>query len=345
MNGEIFWQAVKANDRRFDGIFWTCVKTTKIFCRPSCPARLPKRENIYFVDSFERAEADGYRACRRCAPKNIDAVDPQVRTVLKACELLAGEENITLESLGAELGLSPSHLQRTFKRIVGISPKKYAEAKRLGKFKTEIRKGSGVTEAIYESGFGSSSRLYENVSDKLGMTPNVYKQGGAGMLIRWTIADCDLGKLLVARTFKGVCAVRFGDTSDELLADLKNEYRNAEITADEGGLQEYVGAILEHLAGKRTDLELPFDVRATAFQMKVWEILRKIPYGETVSYKEVAERLGNQKAVRAVASACARNQVALVIPCHRVVGSDGSLSGYRWGIERKKKLLEKEKGN
>lgn len=343
MNKEIYWQAVKENDRRFDGIFWTCVKTTKIFCRPSCTARLPKRENIYFVESFEQAEAKGFRACLRCQPKETHAVDSQVKTVLKMCDLLEREENLTLEDLGSKLDLSPFHLQRTFKKIIGITPKKYAESLRLEKFKTEVKKGNEVVDAMYESGFGSSSRLYENVSDKLGMTPAVYQKGGKDLEINWTVTDCSLGKLLVARTEKGICGVKFGDDAEQLFEDLEREYPNAEITRDEKNLKEYVEAILEHLEGNKPNLDLPVDVQATAFQMKVWEILRKIPYGETLSYKEVAEKIGNTKAVRAVAGACGKNRVALVIPCHRVIGSGGKMSGYRWGVERKEKLLEMER--
>lgn len=343
MNNEIFWQAVKENDKRFDGLFWTCVKTTKIFCKPSCTARLPKRENIIFVDSVENAETKGFRACLRCKPKLENLVDPQVQTILNACELLENEENLSLENLSNKLDISSYHLQRTFKKIVGVSPKKYAEMKRLEKFKDEIKNGNDVTDALYESGFGSSSRLYENASSKLGMTPKTYQKGGKGMKINWTITDCELGRLLVARTSKGICGVKFGDADSELVDDLKAEYSKAEIHEDNEDLKEYVEAILEHLKGNEPNLDLPLDVQATAFQMQVWETLRKIPYGETMSYSEVAEKIGNKKAVRAVASACAKNRVALVIPCHRVIGTTGKMSGYRWGIERKIALLDKEK--
>ena len=345
MNNEIFWQAVKENDKRFDGLFWTCVKTTKIFCKPSCTARLPKRQNVYFVDAFEKAETDGFRACLRCRPKIEKVVDSKVNTVLKACKLLESEENVSLKNLSSKLDVSQYHLQRTFKEIIGVSPKKYAESKRIEKFKDEIKDGRDVTDAMYEAGFGSSSRLYENAGKKLGMTPKTYQKKGKGMKINWTITDCDLGRLLVARTEKGICGVKFGDVDSELVEDLTNEYSMAEISEDGKSLKNYVDVILEHLEGKSPNLDLPIDVQATAFQMQVWEALRKIPYGETLSYSEVAEKIGNKKAVRAVASACARNRVALVIPCHRVIGTNGKMSGYRWGIERKKQLLEKEKQN
>lgn len=342
MNNEIFWQAIQQKDARFEGLFFTCVKTTKIFCKPTCTARLPKRENVEFSRTWQEAENKGFRACLRCQPKSKIFVNPQVEIVLQACELLENEENMSLENLANELKISAYHLQRTFKEIIGVSPKKYAENIRLEKFKSEIKQGSDVITAMYESGYGSSSRLYENITDKLGMTPKTYKRGGKGMKIEYAITNCELGKMLVARTEKGVCAVTFGDDENYLFEKLAAEYPNAEIGKNETNLKEYVHAILQNLSGKNKRIVLPIDVQATAFQMQVWEALRKIPYGETLSYKQVAENLGNPKAVRAVARACATNRVAVVIPCHRVVGSNGSLSGYRWGIERKKKLLETE---
>lgn len=342
MNNEIFWQAVQRKETKFEGLFFTCVKTTKIFCKPTCTARLPKRENVEFVRTWQEAENNGFRACLRCQPKLEITVNPQVGAVLQACELLETEESISLENLSEELKISPYHLQRTFKEIIGVSPKKYAENLRLQKFKSEIKQGSGVVTAMYESGYSSSSRLYENITDKLGMTPKTYQKGGKGMKIEYTVTNCELGKMLVARTEKGVCAVTFGDDENFLFENLESEYPNAEISKNETNLKEYVDAILQNLSGKNKRIVLPIDVQATAFQMQVWDALRKIPYGETLSYKQVAESLGNPKVVRAVARACATNKVALVIPCHRVVGSNGSLSGYRWGIERKQKLLETE---
>jgi AraC family transcriptional regulator, regulatory protein of adaptative response / methylated-DNA-[protein]-cysteine methyltransferase len=342
MNNEIYWQAILQKDSRFEGLFFTCVKTTKIYCKPTCTARLPKRENVEFSRTWQEAETKGFRACLRCQPRLEIVVNPQIESILRACELLELEENISLETLAEELKISPSHLQRTFKEIIGVSPKKYAENLRLTKFKSEIRNGNDVVTAMYESGYGSSSRLYENISDKLGMTPKTYQKGGKGMKIEYTITNCELGKMLVARTEKGVCAVTFGDDESFLTERLFDEYPNAEIGKNETNLKEYVEAILQNLAGNNKRIVFPIDVQATAFQMQVWDALRKIPYGETLSYKQVAESLGNPKAVRAVARACATNRVAVVIPCHRVVGSDGSLSGYRWGIERKQRLIEGE---
>ncbi len=343
MNSEIYWQAVKNNDRRFDGAFYTGVLTTGIFCKPSCSARLPKRKNVVFFDSCEKAEADGFRACLRCKPKAEFAIDAQVGTVIRACKMLELGENTSLKQLSSALSVSSYHLQRTFKKIVGVTPKKYSEALRLERFKGELRDGKEVVDAMYEAGYGSSSRLYENVSGRLGMTPGRYKKGGEGMNIDYAITDCDLGRLLVARTKQGICSVKFGDNDNELSHDLLKEYPKAAVERNHKNLKQFVDEILAFLEGREKTLDLPIDVQATAFQMKVWEALRKIPYGKTITYKQLAERLGNPKAVRAVASACAKNQVALVIPCHRVVGSDGKMTGYRWGVERKKKLLKHEK--
>lgn len=341
METEIFWKAVQNNDARFNGAFVYGVNSTRIYCKPSCSSRLPKRENVKFFTSFEIAENKGFRACLRCKPQS-ETANPQTEIVIRACEILETEEQIALEGLSAELNLSAAHLQKIFKEIIGVSPKKFAELKRLEKFKNEIKKGNEVTDAMYEAGFNSSSRLYENVAEKLGMTPKTYAKKGKNMTIDYTITNCDLGKLLVARTEKGVCAVTFGDDEKTLMENLFNEYEQAKITENDTNLKDYVKAILANLEGADKTLDLPLDLQATAFQMRVWDILRKIPYGETVSYSDVAAQIGNKNSVRAVATACASNRVALVIPCHRVIGKSGDLSGYRWGIERKAKLLQKE---
>lgn len=343
MENDLLWDAVTAKDARFNGAFVFGVKTTGIFCRPSCSARLPKRENVVFFDRFEAAEKKGFRACLRCRPSQKDAVDPQIALVLRACELIEADGEINLIDLSGELNLSPSHFQRTFKEIVGVSPKKYAESRRLDKFKLEIRGGSDVVTAMYEAGFGSSSRLYEKALENLGMTPGIYKKGGKGMKINYIITESELGRLMVARTPRGICSVTFGEQDEKLAEGLRLEFPNAEITKDDRDLKTAVEAILKYLAGKNRRLVLPLDLQATAFQMEVWDFLRKIPYGETRSYSEVATELGDRKKVRAVAQACARNRIALAIPCHRVIASNGGLSGYRWGIERKKTLLEKER--
>lgn len=343
METNIYWRAVETNDMRFDGTFVFGVKTTGIFCKPSCSARKPKRENVEFFDGIERAERSGFRACLRCKPKSNHIAPPQIEMVLRACKLLQNDCDLSLESLSDQLDLSPSHFQRTFKDIVGITPKKYSEARRLERFKNGIKGGSDVVTAMYDAGYGSSSRLYEKASDNLGMTPAVYKKGGKGMNINYIVTDCELGTLLVARTPRGICSVTFGDNADELVVALRKEFSNAEIAEDAENLKEAVEEILKYLSGKNKRFALHLDLLATAFQEQVWDFLRKIPYGETRSYSEIAEALGDRKKVRAVAQACAKNKVAVVIPCHRVVASNGKLSGYRWGVKRKKDLLALEK--
>lgn len=343
METEVLWKAVQARDARFDGAFVFGVKTTGIFCRPSCKAKPAKRQNVEFFEAAERAESNGFRACLRCRPKQAGRIDPKVELVMRALDIISDDTEVSLDELGRQLEISSSHLQRTFKQIVGISPKKYAEVKKVERFKDELRGGSDVVTAMYEAGYGSSSRLYENAAEKLGMTPAVYKKGGIGMNINYIITDCDLGKLLVARTKRGVCSVTFGDDVGAMRAALRKEFPNAEITEAAKDLKNAVDSILRYLAGKNKRLVLPLDLQATAFQLQVWDFLRQIPYGETRSYTEVAEATGDKKKVRAVAQACAKNRVAVVIPCHRVVASDGKLSGYRWGVERKRKLLDNEK--
>ena len=250
MENEIYWQAVKNNDARFNGAFVYGVNSTKIYCKPSCASRRPKRENVNFFDDFSAAEAEGFRACQRCEPKN-EKPNPQAEIVLRACEILEAREQITLEDLSAELDLSPAYLQKTFKEIIGVSPKKYAEIKRLEKFKGELKKGNEVIEAMYESGYGSSSRLYENVSEKLGMTPAVYKKGGKDLKIEYAIAETEIGKMLVARTAKGICAVTFGDDEKTLFENLQKEFPKAEVTENDANLKNYVKAILANLAGNK----------------------------------------------------------------------------------------------
>jgi AraC family transcriptional regulator of adaptative response/methylated-DNA-[protein]-cysteine methyltransferase len=342
---EVYWDAVRASDARFDGLFVYAVRSTGVYCKPSCPSRRPRREQVSFHASCEEAEAGGFRACKRCLPHEARAPDPSVEMVLRVCNLIEAREGeaVSLEELGETLGVSPHHLQRTFKKVTGITPRQYAAADRLRRFKATIKSGRGVTEALYESGYGSSSRLYESASRQLGMTPASYLRGGKGMNIDYTIVGCPVGQLLVAATERGVCSVQFGGSEAELEAALADEYPAASLRREEARLEDFVRALLRHLDGRESSLELPLDVRATAFQSRVWEELRRIPYGETRSYAEVASSLGQPTATRAVARACATNPVALVTPCHRVVRGDGSLSGYRWGVERKGALLARER--
>lgn len=343
MESEIFWQAVIANDVRFDGAFVLGVKTTGIYCRPSCRARLPLRKNVDFYGSPAVAEGSGFRACKRCRPQLVESVDPQIEKIVEMCRHIAADDQISLEDLAATFELSASHLQRSFKEVIGVSPKKYAEVVRMERFKAELKTGSDVTSAMYDAGFGSSRALYEKADEHLGMTPSKYKKGGLGMNINYMIAECDLGKMLVARTSRGICSVTFGDHEAVMKGHLSAEFPQAEISEDAGELKDAVAAIVRHLGGKSRHLSLPLDLQATAFQLQVWQLLREIPYGETRSYSEIAESLGDKNKVRAVARACATNRVAVVIPCHRVIGKSGEMSGYRWGIERKEKLLAREK--
>ncbi len=342
---EEFWNAVLAKDRRFDGEFVFAVSSTGIYCRPSCPSRRPKRENVSFFAFPGAAERAGFRACLRCHPGDAHSTDPQVEMVQQVCRLIEDSdgEAVTLEKLGKQAGVSSFHLQRTFKSIMGMSPSEYAETLRVNKFKQSVQSGEKIINAIYDAGFGSSSRLYELASSELGMTPATYGKGGAGAVIRYAIGDSPLGRLLVAATDKGVCSVTLGDSDDLLKADLLKEFSAAEVLPDNERLSSALAAVVDHFNDKTPRLDLPLDIRATAFQRQVWEQLRKIPAGETHSYSQVAESIGQKKAVRAVARACATNPVALVIPCHRVIREDKSLGGYRWGLERKKKLLERER--
>jgi AraC family transcriptional regulator of adaptative response/methylated-DNA-[protein]-cysteine methyltransferase len=335
LNNDQLWQAVVAKDARFDGQFVFAVSSTGVYCRPSCPSRRAHRERVRFFDLPEAAEQAGFRACLRCQPKRARVLDPQIELVQRVCRLLDDTESDTpkLAELATHAGVSVFHLQRTFKRVMGISPRQYVAARKFGNFKTLVRKGESVTNSLYESGFNSSSRLYEYASEELGMTPATYSRGGRGVNISYTIVTSTMGRLLVAVTERGVCAVRMGDDDP-----------HAQITREDSALRETVEKILNHLDQNEPRLDLPLDIRATAFQRQVWEKLRAIPYGQTVSYGDVAKSLGKPGAVRAVGRACATNPVALVIPCHRVVREDQSLGGYRWGLDRKKKLLEHERG-
>lgn len=342
---EHLWQAVLSKDARFDGQFVFAVSSTGVYCRPSCPSRRANRARVTFFDLPEAAEQAGFRACLRCRPQSARVLDPQVELVRRVCSVLNSSESETvkLAALAKHAGVSVFHLQRTFKRVMGISPRQYLAARRFGNFKSLVRKGDSVTSALYESGFNSSSRLYEHAAEELGMTPATYSRGGRGVHINYTIVASSMGRLLVAMTERGVCAVRMGDNDGELERDLRAEFPEARIDRADANLRQPVQKILNHLNQNEPRLDLPLDIRSTAFQRQVWEKLRSIPYGQTASYGDVAKALGKPGAVRAVGRACATNPVALIIPCHRVVREDQSLGGYRWGLERKKKLLQQER--
>src|SRR5712691_4208352 len=349
MNHPELWNAVLARDASRDGSFVFAVRSTGIYCRPSCPARRPRPEQVSFFQIPEAAEQAGFRACRRCHPRRARTDNPQIELVRQICHAIDehNEEPTTLKTLRAETGVSAHHLQRTFKEVMGITPKQYQENRRLANFKTNIKTGATVTDAMYDAGYGSSRGLYEKSSAQLGMTPATYGRGGRGMRIIYTIANSSLGRLLVAATERGVCSVALGDSDAELQRSLFAEYPNASIdskdTVISPSLNLWLSEVLDLFKGQIPRVDSPLDLQATAFQWRVWEELRRIPPGETRSYQDVAKAIGKPKAVRAVASACAGNHVALVIPCHRVTRKDKSLGGYRWGVERKRALLERER--
>ncbi len=346
LDAELCWGRFMERTAAYDGAFFVAVSTTRIYCRPSCPARRPRRENVRFYPSAGAAREAGFRACKRCHPDDATPA-PDVALAQRVCAAIdAGEDDpegdVSLAALGVSLGVSPFHLQRTFRRVMGITPRQYAEAARTRRFKAELRAGDDVTGAIYDAGYGSASRAYERSGATLGMTPGAYKRGGAGMTVRYATAESPLGRLLVAATGRGVCAITLGEDDAELTDALAREYPAATRERDDVGLGAHLAAVLAHLRGEQPRLDLPLDVQATAFQWRVWESLRAIPTGETRSYRAVAASIGQPTAARAVARACATNPVALTIPCHRVVREGGNLGGYRWGIERKRALLARE---
>ncbi len=337
-----YHRAVAERDERWNGRFVYAVKSTGIYCKPGCPSRRPNPEQIRFFDTCSDAEAEGFRACLRCQPKGGE--EPHTGWVAEACTLLAQEDAPSLEVLAARFNYSPTYVQKTFKRLLGVSPRQYAEEQRLQRFKVELQSGTPIAEAVYAAGYAGSSAVYEANGARLGMTPAEYRRNGRGKMVSYVTVPCALGVLLVAGTERGICSVCIGDNEAELVENLQHEFAFATLNADTGRLAAYVTAILHHLEGSLPHLDLPTDVQATAFQRRVWEALRTIPYGETRTYGDVAQMIGQPKAVRAVARACATNPVALVNPCHRVIRSDGSMGGYRWGVERKKVLLETESG-
>ena len=341
---EARWQVVLAREVCSNERFVYAVRSTGVYCRPGCPSKRPRRENVMFFPVPDAAEKAGFRPCRRCRPQSARPASPQLDMIGKACRLMEqrAEMPIKLADLGKELEVSPYHLERTFKRFLGITPREYADALRLERLKSSLREERDVTTALYEAGYGSSRGLYERAPEHLGMTPATYRRGGRGMEISYTTAHSPLGRLLVARTERGICAVSLGDSDETLVQELRAEYSEATIHQDNARLGLWVSALVAHLCGSRPQLDLPLDVRATAFQRRVWQELRKIPYGETRSYSQIAQALGQPKAVRAVANACAANPAALVIPCHRVVRDTGESGGYRWGLERKQALLSRE---
>src|ERR1700686_1154673 len=349
MNEAIAWESVLRRDVSADDRFLYAVTTTGIYCRPSCPSRRPKRDNVAFFSSVAAAELAGFRACQRCRPnraKSPHSAVERARDYIDKHIADFGEERITLERLGEESGLSPHPLQRKFKDLLGLTPAQYIRAKKSERLKGELKRGETVSRATFGAGYGSSSRGYGDSDKRLGMTPATYRRGGAGAHIDYVIATTSLGTLLVGATDRGVCAVTLGDDAKALEAALEREYpaaTRARVATPSSSLGVWVTEIVEAIDSDRVRLDIPFDIQASSFQWKVWRELQKIPFVETRSYGEIANAIGAPKAVRAVASACANNRVAVVIPCHRVVRQSGALGGYRWGLERKGLLLEKER--
>jgi AraC family transcriptional regulator, regulatory protein of adaptative response / methylated-DNA-[protein]-cysteine methyltransferase len=338
---ERFWQATLHRDARADGSFYFAVRSTNVYCRPSCPARRPLRRNTLFFRTPQDAEREGFRPCQRCRPKQQDSAIALVQRVAAALAT-AEEESPRLTALAAEVHSSPAQVRRAFRKATGLSPKEFQQAFRLKRFKQMLRDGNNVTEALYACGFGSSSRLYEKANAHLGMTPAAYRKGGEGMEIKYTIANTSLGKVLVGATQRGVSAVYLGENERTLVDELRKEYAKADLVRAADGNHAWLQEIVRRVEGNAPSVDLPLDVQATAFQRRVWQELQKIPRGTTRTYTQVAKLLGNPRSVRAVARACATNPVSIVVPCHRVIRTDGSLAGYRWGLSRKQKLLERE---
>jgi AraC family transcriptional regulator of adaptative response/methylated-DNA-[protein]-cysteine methyltransferase len=339
-----WWNAVLARDSGHDGEFFFAVTSTGVYCRPSCPAKRPRRENVAFFRRPEDAEKAGFRACLRCRPKSASR-NPQADAVKKICRYIEQhlDEPVTLEHLGSAFAMSPFHLQRTFKKAVGITPRAYADSCRMKLLKQNLQTGKSVTHSLYDAGYSSSSRLYERTASQLGMTPDKYRRGAVAAAIRYTFADSPLGRMLVAATDKGICAIQFADTDGELTEGLKREFPFAVRKRDDESMQSWTKTLLGQMEGHKLNASLPLDIQATAFQRRVWTHLQSLPFGTTQSYAKVAKEIGQPTAARAVARACATNPVAVAIPCHRVVREDGGMGGYRWGIQRKESLLQLER--
>jgi len=342
---DLRWQAVLARDANEDGKFVFAVSSTGVYCRPSCAAKRPRRANVTFFAQPDQAEKAGYRACLRCRPRAI-AGHGATETVKAICRYIEQhlDEPLTLARLGSEFHQSPFHLHRTFKSVLGITPRAYADSCRLNQLKGNLRSGHSVTRSMYDAGYSSSSRLYERTASQLGMTPDKYRRGAIAAPIRYTFADSPLGRMLIAATDKGICAIQFADSDDELEQGLRHEFPFANRRRDDEAMRPWKEDLLRQMRGQRLNAALPLDIQATAFQRRVWTHLQTIPFGATRSYAAVAKAIGQPTATRAVARACATNPVAVAIPCHRVVSKSGTAGGYRWGAERKKALLELEAG-
>ena len=339
------WAALAARSVAADGTFFYSVRTTGVYCRPSCGARLPRPENVRFHATREEAERAGFRPCKRCRPDRPSLAEQHAATVTEICRLIETSSRVpALEALAARAGMSPFHFHRVFKGVTGLTPRAYAAAHRGERVRRELGKAPTVTAAIYDSGYSSNGRFYGESEQMLGMTPTEYRAGGARAEIRFAVGECSLGSILVARSERGVCAIFLGDDPDALTRELQDRFPRATLIGADPAFEDVVAKVVGLIEAPGTGVDLPLDVRGTAFQQRVWRALREIPAGSTASYREIASRIGAPRAVRAVAHACAVNPVAVAIPCHRVVRSDGGLAGYRWGVERKRELLEREAG-
>jgi len=337
------WQTVLRRDRDADGSFVYAVRSTGVYCRPSCASRRAKPENVSFFPSPEAAEAQGFRPCLRCHPRGQSPAEANAALIAAACRMIEeSEEAPSTEALARRIGLSTFHFHRQFKALTGLTPRGYASAYRGGRLREALASGASVTAAIHEAGFGSASRFYETAESVIGMSPTAFRKGGAEAEIRFALAQCSLGAILVASTEKGLCAISLGDEPEPLLIELQNRFPQARLIGGDAAFEALVARVVAFVEAPGTGLDLPLDIRGTAFQQRVWQALRDIRAGETVSYAELAARIGDPKAVRAVAGACAANTLAVAIPCHRVVRSDGAISGYRWGVARKREILDRE---
>lgn len=337
------WKAVSENNSNADGSFYYAVITTGIYCLPSCKSKLPNRDNVEYFTTRDDAEAAGYRACKRCRPTATSKADEIEQKVIHACRIIEeSETSIKLDELATKVNLSPYHFHRLFKKIIGVTPKQYETRHQSQRFHNSLKSSPSVTDAIYSAGYGSSGSAYDKKRDQLAMKPTVYRKGAEGVNISYGVAQCFLGWVIVAATNRGICAIEFGDDSETLPQQVQARFPNAQLNKADTGFKTLIKEVVDYIESPRESLHVPLDIQGTAFQQQVWEVLRQIKPGETMSYTDVAERLGKPDAVRAVASACASNKLAVVIPCHRVISKSGKTGGYRWGSERKQRLLESE---